>query len=56
MSPSAPWGSPFIFTITAGNNTGLLVAFSLAQNQPNPLTVGTRGIVYYGQPSVPRTW
>jgi hypothetical protein len=43
--------SPLMLTGTVGDSTGLPSAFSLAQNRPNPLTVGARGIVQYALPT-----
>ena len=47
------WGSlrsPFVLTGSLGNTTDLPVAFSLAQNSPNPLTSSADGIIRYGLP------
>jgi fibronectin type 3 domain-containing protein len=49
--PIGSLDSPFIFTGTAGDTTGLPAAFSLAQNHPNPVTMGAMGIIQYALPT-----
>jgi hypothetical protein len=42
--------TPYVLTGGLRDTTALPVVFTLAQNSPNPLTPGAKGVIQYGLP------